>query len=126
MGRRHLQAYGGIDVALDPAPYNGTTTTIEALWMGVPVVALAGGDRHAARVGASLLGHAGAAEFLARDGDDYVRISVALAADRARLAGLRGELRRRLLASPLVDAPAFARKLEAAYRSLWRRWCLSA
>lgn len=118
----HLAAYAEIDVALDPFPYNGTTTTIEALWMGVPVVALAG-DRHAARVGVSLLTRVGLAELVANSREDYVAIAANLAADAARQAEFRSTLRQRLQASPLLDVPGFARDLEAAYRTMWRRWC---
>ena len=118
----HLGAYGRIDVALDPYPYNGTTTTLEALWMGVPVVALAG-DRHAARVGASILATFGQDELVAADEGAYVDTAVALAQDSARRAALRTSLRPTLAASPLCDAPAFARDVEDAYRELWQNWC---
>lgn len=118
----HLDAYDGIDVALDPFPYNGTTTTLEALWMGVPVVALAGA-RHSGRVGASLLTHAGVPELLAATAEDYVAKAVALARDVGRLQHYRDGLRARLSASPLLDGRDFARALEDAYRTMWRRWC---
>jgi predicted O-linked N-acetylglucosamine transferase (SPINDLY family) len=118
----HLAAYGAIDIALDTAPYCGTTTTCEALWMGVPVVSLAG-ERHSARVGASLLAAAGLDELVAHDLDDYVARALALAADAPRRAALRAGMRARLAASPLMDAPAFARSLEDAYRATWRAWC---
>lgn len=115
----HLAAYGGVDVALDTFPYNGTTTTCEALWMGVPVVTLAG-DRHAGRVGLSLLHQVGLDAHVARDEDDYVAIAAALAGDAAARAALRAALRERMRASPLCDGGAFARDVEAAYRRMWQ------
>jgi protein O-GlcNAc transferase len=118
----HLTLYNRVDIALDPFPYNGTTTTCEALWMGVPVVTLRG-DRHAGRVGASLLTQVGSTDLVADSIEAYVETAVALASDPARLAGLRQSLRSRMAASPLCDAPAFARKVEAAYRTMWQRWC---
>ena len=90
--------------------------------MGVPVVTLRG-DRHTARVGASLLGQAGLAELIAGSAGDYVAIASALAADPERLAGLRSSLRRRMMASPLCDGKSFARNMEAAFRTMWQRWC---
>ncbi len=105
----HLAFYNDIDVALDPLNYNGTTTTCEALWMGVPVVALSG-DRHAARVGASLLTAAGLPELIAADPSDYASKAAALAADRAGLAARRAAQRAHLAASPLLDAPRYAEK----------------
>jgi len=115
----HLAAYARVDIALDPFPYNGTTTTCEALSMGVPVVTLRG-DRHAGRVGASLLGQVGLTDLIADSVEEYVEIAFALAGDPARLADLRRSLRPRLAASPLCDGDAFARKIEAAYRQMWR------
>ena len=111
---QHLALYDGIDIALDTYPYNGTTTTCEALWMGVPVVTRAG-DTHMSRVGASLLHAAGLDDLVTRDGTDYVETAVALAADAARRRELRGILRQRLEASPLLDHAGFTRKLEQAY-----------
>lgn len=120
--RDHLALYGRADIALDPFPYNGTTTTCEALWMGVPVVALRG-DRHLSRVSASLLSTMGLEALLADDGEAYVAKAVELASDPNRLETLRHGLRQRMAASPLCDAPAFAAKMEAAYRRMWRAWC---
>jgi predicted O-linked N-acetylglucosamine transferase (SPINDLY family) len=113
----HLALYHRVDIALDPSPYNGTTTTCEALWMGVPVVTLLG-DRHAGRVGASLLTHAGLTDWIAGTVEDYVQIAATLAGDPAHLRDLRYSLRPRLASSPLCDGRAFARRLEAAYRSM--------
>jgi predicted O-linked N-acetylglucosamine transferase (SPINDLY family) len=112
-GDAHFGSFSRIDVALDPFPYNGTTTTFETLWMGVPVVTLAGA-RHSARVGATILAHAGCPELVVADADAYVEIATALAEDPKRLAGYRAGLRARLQASPLMDAGRFARNFEAA------------
>lgn len=117
----HLRAYGRLDVALDPFPYNGTTTTCEALWMGVPVVTLAGGH-HVARVGASLLARCGLEALIGRDEAGYVEAAAALAGDLARLSGLRRGMRARLGTSTLLDHRGFARSVEEAYRAMWRGW----
>ncbi len=118
----HFASYSRIDIALDSFPYNGTTTTCEALWMGVPVLTLAG-DRHATRVGTSLLQCIGLAELVGRDPEDYVKRAVRLANDPKWLAEIRGGLRERMRTSTLCDGKTFARKLETVYRGLWRRWC---
>lgn len=118
----HLDAYNEVDVALDTFPYNGTTTTCEALWMGVPVVTLAG-ETHMSRVSASLLAAAGLDEYVATTPDDYVRIAVELARDPARRAELARSLRPRLRASPLFDHRGFTHGLEQRYREVWRAWC---
>ncbi len=119
---QHLGMYAGVDVCLDTFPYNGTTTTCEALWMGVPVVCLRG-DRHAARVGASILHHAGLPELIAGSTEDYLRLAQSLAGDTQRLVTLRETLRERMRASPLMDLRQFADTLEAAYRDMWKAWC---
>lgn len=111
--REHLECYARVDVGLDTFPYHGTTTTCEALWMGVPVVSRAG-EAHASRVGASLLGAAGLGELVARDRESYLQIASGLAADTAGLAALRAGLRERLRASALCDGPAYARRWEDA------------
>jgi FkbM family methyltransferase len=118
----HLAVYDRVDIALDPFPYNGTTTTCESLWMGVPVVTLRG-DRHAGRVGASLLGQVGLTDLIANSVEEYVEIAFALAGNPRRLGELRRSLRSRLAASPLCDGRAFAHKIEATFRHLWRLWC---
>jgi predicted O-linked N-acetylglucosamine transferase (SPINDLY family) len=118
----HLSVYHRVDIALDTFPYNGTTTTCEALWMGVPVIALAG-QTHASRVGVSLLSHIGLDELVADSPEAYVRKAVELAGDRDRLQGLRRGLRQRMTHSPLTAAADFARSVEQAYRGMWERWC---
>ena len=116
----HLALYGRVHVALDTLPYNGTTTTCEALWMGVPVITLLG-DRHAARVSASLLQAAGLQEWVADSVEAFVRVASTLSRDRSALARWRGALREHLRASPLLDAPAHAARLHAALRDLYSR-----
>jgi protein O-GlcNAc transferase len=118
----HLALYSGIDVALDPLPYHGTTTTCEALWMGVPVVTMPT-RMHAGRVGVSLLTNVGAPELIALDEDDYVRVAAELAGDAARLARYRAELRGMMERSPLLDRVGFARRMEAGLREMWRAYC---
>lgn len=120
--RDHLECYARVDIALDPFPYNGTTTTCEALWMGVPVISLAGGV-HAARVGVSLLHNAGLAAWVAADTEAYQRIATELAGNPDFLKQSRATLRERLLASPLMDSARFAANVESAYRGIWRKWC---
>ncbi len=118
----HLQKYGQVDIALDTFPYHGTTTTCEALWMGVPAVTLAG-DTHVSRVGVSLLTNVGLGDLIADNADRYVEIAAALAADEARRIDLRGTMRARMRKSPLTDAGRFARDVESAYRKMWETWC---
>jgi protein O-GlcNAc transferase len=118
----HLRVYQRVDIALDPFPYNGTTTTCEALWMGVPVVTLAG-ETHAGRVGASLLSTLQLPELIAQDSETYVRIALELARDLKKLETLREGLRERVASSRLTDARTFSRQLEEAYRLMWRTWC---
>jgi predicted O-linked N-acetylglucosamine transferase (SPINDLY family) len=118
----HLRTYHRVDIALDTFPYGGTTTTCEAMWMGVPVVTLAG-ETHVSRVGVSLLTNVGLSELVARDAEEYVAIAVGLANDGERLAKLRSELRGRMTLSSLMDGKRFTGEFEDACRLMWRRWC---
>lgn len=118
----HLALYGRVDIALDTFPYSGTTTTCEALWMGVPVVTLAG-TAHAGRVGVSILNQLGLPELIAADVAAYRDIAQRLAGDTARVTAWRTQLRGRMRASPLCDPVRFRRELHAAYRQMWQRWC---
>ncbi len=115
--RDHLAQYARVDIALDTFPYHGTTTTCEALLMGVPVVSLAG-DTHASRVGVSILTNLGEPGLIATSEDQFVAIASALARDTPRRASLRTTLRERLLASPLCDPIAFTRRFERAMESM--------
>ena len=119
----HLQRYAKVDLALDTFPYNGTTTTCESLYMGVPVLTLRG-ENHRGRVGLSLLHAMGLdEEFVADSVEDYISRAVAWGNNPQRLADIRGELRPRMEASPLRDEIGFTRELESTYRELWKKWC---
>jgi len=118
----HLDLYNKVDIALDTFPYNGTTTTCEALWMGVPVIALLG-NRHAARVSASLLKTIGLSELVAHSSEDFVKIGADLAQDEERLKTLRYTMRTRMNKSPLQDEKHFASILEQALLKMWEIWC---
>jgi protein O-GlcNAc transferase len=113
----HLRTYDLVDIALDTFPYNGTTTTCEALWMGVPVVTFIG-NSHAARVGASLLSQVGLSELIGRNSDDYLRIALDLAGDPRRLRELRAGMRSRLAGSPLLNAGQITADIEGAYGAM--------
>jgi predicted O-linked N-acetylglucosamine transferase (SPINDLY family) len=119
----NLELYREIDIALDPFPYNGGTTTCDALWMGVPVVSLVG-QTAVARAGLSLLSNVQLSDLAATSEEQYIDIATALATDLQRLAQIRANLRAQMLISPLMDQPYFARSVEAAYRSVWQTWCL--
>jgi predicted O-linked N-acetylglucosamine transferase (SPINDLY family) len=118
----YLAAYNRIDIGLDPFPYTGGTTTAESLWMGVPVLTLAGGH-FLARQGEGLLVNAGLPDWVARDTDDYVAKAVFHASNLERLAALHSSLRERVLASPIFDSARFAMHFEEAIRGMWRAWC---
>jgi predicted O-linked N-acetylglucosamine transferase (SPINDLY family) len=120
----YLRLYDRIDICLDPLPYNGITTTCDALWMGVPVVTLAG-KTAAGRAGVSILMNVGLGELAAREADEFVNIARSLAINHSRRAELRSTLRQRLQKSPLMDGRGFARDMESAYRQMWRQWCAS-
>jgi len=118
----HLRLYNRIHIALDTMPYNGTTTTCEAMWMGLPVVCMRG-DRHAARVSASLVSAAGHPEWIAENAEQYAQIAIQLATDHATLTSTRHNLRQQLIASPLLDEKNYAQRFHAALRACWADWC---
>ena len=120
--QQYLKLYNGIDVGLDTLPYNGHTTSLDSFWMGVPVLTLVG-QTVVGRAGLSQLSNLGLPELIAETPEQFVNIAAALAGDLPRLSWLRATLRERMLSSPLMDAPRFARNIEAAYRGIWRRWC---
>jgi len=121
----YFSQYHAIDIALDPFPYGGGTTTCDALWMGVPVVTL-DGQTAVGRGAKSILTNIGLPELVAGAVEEYLQKARELAGDFPRLAACRATLRQRMTASPLMDAPRFARAIEAAYRTMWRRWCQDA
>jgi predicted O-linked N-acetylglucosamine transferase (SPINDLY family) len=110
------------DVALDPFPFNGHTTTCDSIWLGVPVVMLEG-KTYASRFGGSVLANVGLERWIARTSEQYADLAVELAGDLDRLARLRAELRPRMTTSVLLDAKGFTRNLEQAYRQMWHTWC---
>jgi predicted O-linked N-acetylglucosamine transferase (SPINDLY family) len=120
------ELHAATDIALDTFPCNGGTTTFETLWMGVPVIALAGADNQilVSHVSAGILRGLALDELIGSDHGDYVRRAVELARDPVRLANLRAELRGRLSASPYLDHAGFTADLEGAYRAMWQRWCV--
>lgn len=118
----YLRSVGGVDIALDTTPYSGGTTTCDALWMGVPVVALRG-SRSISRSAASILSTVGLTDWIASTPEDYVGLAAEFARNEALLAELRGSLRQKMRRSPIMDETAFVRDLESAYRTMWRAWC---
>lgn len=117
----HLARYSDVDIALDTFPYHGTTTTCEALWMGVPVITCAG-EIHASRVGVSLLSGIGLGELVASSMEDYVETAISLAHDVPRLSRLRAALRAQMATSAITDKARIAREVESAYRAMWVRF----
>jgi predicted O-linked N-acetylglucosamine transferase (SPINDLY family) len=121
---KYLQTYNRIDICLDTFPYNGHTTTLDALWMAVPVISLCG-ETAVSRAGLSLMRNLGLSELVARDAAMFSRIAVELAGDLSRLAMIRSSLREKMHSSPMMDAQAFARDIESAYHEMWQRWLIS-
>lgn len=121
----YFEAYYQIDIALDPFPYPGVTTSVEGLWMGVPLITRRG-HRYISHQGESILSNAGLTDWIAYDEEDYVAKALQFARDLPRLAILRAGLRRRVLQSPLFDAPRFANNLVLAWQEMWRLWCEKA
>ena len=119
---RYLQSYQDIDIALDPFPYGGGTTTCDALWMGTPVVTLAG-SMAVGRGSFSILSNIGLPELVAHHPKEYVQIAIDLAQDRLRLKTLKSTLQDRMKASPLLNSRSFARNVESAYRQMWHQYC---
>jgi len=117
----HMAYYGEVDLALDPFPYNGTTTTFEALWMGVPTLTLKG-NVHASRVGASIMARVGLHDYVAETVEGYLEVakSKSLALDELRM--LRQNLRQQMMSSPLCDSEDFAKQIEKAYAYMWKTY----
>jgi protein O-GlcNAc transferase len=120
--QEYLALYHRIDVALDPVPCNGHTTTLDALWMGVPTLSLVA-NRVVGRAGLSQLSNLGLQDLAAETPDEFVALAGQFTGDLSRLQDLRSTLRQRMLNSPLMDGKRFARGVEEAYRQMWRRWC---
>jgi len=121
----HLQLYNDVDIALDTYPYTGCLTTLEAMWMGVPVITLVGDDSayFLSRAGLSMLGRVGLEFFAASSPDEYVARAVALSRNTEALAKIRASMRQRMANSTLCNAKAYAGGVEAAYRRMWHKWC---
>jgi predicted O-linked N-acetylglucosamine transferase (SPINDLY family) len=120
--REYLSYYSKVDICLDTLPYNGHTTTLDSLWMGVPVVTLAG-QTVVGRAGLSQLSNLNLSNLVAHTPEQFVAIAAKLAQDLPYLTELRTTLRQRMLASPLMDARRFARDVESAYTGMWQKWC---
>jgi len=120
--REYLEAYSNVDIALDPFPYNGGSTTLDTLWMGVPVVTLAG-RLPVQRCGASLLTAAGLPDLVANTPEEYVKTALFLVQAVRTVPDLRRNVRQALQSSPLMDEVGLVRSVEDAYRNMWRAWC---
>jgi len=121
--QQYLKTYHQIDIGLDTLPYNGHSTSLDSYWMGIPVVTLVG-NTVVGRAGMSQLMNLGMPELVADTPERFVMIAKGLAQDLPRLSDIRATLRQRMQSSPLMDAPGFARSIEAAYRDVWQRWCV--
>ena len=119
---KYLEEYHRIDIALDPFPYAGGTTTCDALWMGVPTVTLRGRTA-VGRGGVSILSNVGLGDWIAENPAQYVSIAMNMAGDLPGLAALRANLRERMRQSPLMNGRQFTEEMEAAYREMWKKWC---
>jgi predicted O-linked N-acetylglucosamine transferase (SPINDLY family) len=119
--RQYLATYRRIDICLDTLPFNGGTTSLDAMWMGVPVVTRVG-ETVVGRAGLSHMHNLGLMELVARTDEEFLQKAVELAGDLDRLGHLRATMRDRMRQSPLMDGPRFARNMEAAYRQMWRAW----
>jgi predicted O-linked N-acetylglucosamine transferase (SPINDLY family) len=119
-----LELHHQIDILLDPFPYNGGVTSLDGLWMGVPLVTLAG-RLPVSRAGATILISLGLSELIAHSAAEYVEIASRLAADMSKLSELRAGMRARMRQSPLMDRTSFTRGLESLYRTAWQKWCVS-
>ena len=120
--KEHLDRYREVDIALDPFPFNGATTTFQALWMGVPVISLVG-ETFMSRATGSILQPGGLEELVADTPEAYVKCARDLAADLARLRTYRAILREQIATSSLCNELDHARSIETAYRDMWRKWC---
>lgn len=121
-GPSYMATYGKMDIALDPSPFAGGTTTFDALWMGVPVVSQAG-ERSSSRGGLGILATLGRRDWVASSPEEYIAIARRLASDPGELAGIRKGLRDEIRASPLMDNKGFTRELEGHFQTIWRDWC---
>jgi protein O-GlcNAc transferase len=121
-GPDYIRSYHNIDIALDPFPFAGGTTTFDAIWMGVPVVTLAG-DRPVGRGGLSILSTLGHPEWVGKNLEDYARVAKDLASNHGKLATIRQNLRDEIKKSPLMDSPRFVREMEKHFRQIWKKWC---
>lgn len=124
-GQAYFRSFDRVDIALDPSPYSGGTTTCDALWMGVPVLTMPG-LRSTSRSAASILRTVRLEDWIASSPEDYVRRAVQFACERETIAVLRRSLRERMRGSPLMQEAQFARDMEQIYRAMWRRWCAGA